>query len=676
MLRSPLFSVSSMSALRQLSPRRALAAMPLALALLSTGTAAWTPVGTDSEPSRVVAPALGIGSTFGRWNTQVRLVYDPDGAPQRFADDSVVVAALESAIAQWTLVSGVDMVLLEVDRSAPDDWLLSDAQQDGLVRVGWESLGGSAGQAGPSFAEFDPALGYYPYYDGSVALNDDASVWNGDDELEPVLVHELGHLLGLGHSDDPASVMFANPYNHLNHPRADDIRAMQTLYGPPATPLSPSIPVDVWSYAAPPAASAERTQFLFKGNNFVDTGAFFEVNDVPVQSVDGSTPGNTFLLLNAGGIGGFGNNSDIDIDASVIVVDPFGYRYSSAAWNLQCEARFACGGGSIGVVTTDALKTMPGTWKVHVVDTARNETLLSMDLPVQASRSYNRPPVATVSAAPGSTNSSAVFSITASDPEGKPVSVVVHPAGELKDRDGDFFFDTELETTVPSGGTAQQQLDFLLTGRHEFFISIMDGDTRYDPTIQGSSDAGRGFQTLLRVSIDLPVGSGALAVQSSASDASETLLAAVSSGAARQGNVITDSGAASAAGLRIGASTDSGLSQTANFSRQENAVIAGRVDPLPDDLGQAGELYVVVRSVAPSGDIWLYLDELGRWRTWDLRMKVLQPALYVDKLGHSNLLPIYSGKLPPGDHRVHIGYRSARSAALHYNAVPLRLQVQ
>src|SRR5690606_29950994 len=145
----------------------------------------------------------------------------------------------------------------------------------------------------------------------------------------------------------------------------------------------------------------------------------------------------------------------------------------------------------------------------------------------------------------------------------------------------------------------------------------------------------------------------------------ETLLAAVSSGAARQSNVVTDSGAASVAGLRIGASLDSGLSQATTFSRQQNAVIAGRVDPLPEDLGQSGDLYVVVRSVAPSGDIWLYLDELGRWRNWDLRMKVLQPALHVDSLGHSNLLPIYSGKLPPGDHRVHIGYRSSQSATLH-----------
>ncbi|MBK7171526.1 MAG: hypothetical protein IPH83_20645, partial [Gammaproteobacteria bacterium] len=50
-------------------------------------------------------------------------------------------------------------------------------------------------------------------------------------------------MIGLGHSDDPRSVLFANPYNYFNYLGEDDVRAASELYGPGSlTAIAPTLP--------------------------------------------------------------------------------------------------------------------------------------------------------------------------------------------------------------------------------------------------------------------------------------------------------------------------------------------------------------------------------------------------------------------------------------------------
>lgn len=84
-----------------------------------------------------------------------------------------------------------------------------------------------------------------------------------DVDLFSVVLHELGHALGLGHNDDPASVMYPY-YRRLQNLAAADIREIRRLYAaretaPPAPPANPGAPQTPPSTPSQPASPAPPT---------------------------------------------------------------------------------------------------------------------------------------------------------------------------------------------------------------------------------------------------------------------------------------------------------------------------------------------------------------------------------------------------------------------------------
>ena len=109
--------------------------------------------------------------------------------------------------------------------------------------------------------------------EADMALNTNFS-WSatgGDFDIETVYLHENGHVLGLGHSEVPLSVMeavYAGPRSTLTQ---DDICGIQTLYGTPddactTTTEPPTDPV------IGDATTADISYSLNRGKLFITVG--------------------------------------------------------------------------------------------------------------------------------------------------------------------------------------------------------------------------------------------------------------------------------------------------------------------------------------------------------------------------------------------------------------------
>ncbi|MBF0438519.1 MAG: matrixin family metalloprotease [Magnetococcales bacterium] len=429
-----------------------------------------------------VQPYLGISDPFGRWNGAIAWVYNPTNAQTLFSDKDRMVVLLKEAMAEWEGVSGVKFSYQGINSTAKMD---NDADQ--LVVVAWGNASGAAAKAGPSRSYStgsDRSLGYDPYTDGSVVISDTYD-WTENGQLtqslsekllKKVLVHEVGHLIGLGHSDNPVSIMYANPYNNIGHLMPDDIAAAQDMYGLPTTAVT--VPVYV-----PPTTT--KTIFSSSLLYLQSSG-----DKVAVTSITDATADSDTLYLKLQFKGPFTQ------DVQIVVTDPSGYAIQEIAATLTCSVNNICT-RSYGVGYLDILKSISGSYHAYVV--ADNQLVADHAVTVATNLTWNRPPVASLAltATSGTAPLSVGGTVTATDPENNTIAVTWHIPGQGAVVQSNF------------SGSATRTITFDTPGQYELFVAVSDNGSRYTGTSKNSpaSSAGEGVRKVLRQTITVTTAS-------------------------------------------------------------------------------------------------------------------------------------------------------------------------
>lgn len=174
--------------------------------------------------------------TFGsgaRWpQAPIKWVYNPSSQPSSLTTTQVV-NVLKAAASRWGNACGLQFEYGGTSTATAGN-------NDGVSVIAWEgplSVNSSFG-------------GYAQTYSKKLPLIDEADIWlnpalySNLDNLDGLVAHELGHFIGLDHSNNPNSIMFSQPY----HPsagfnqalRGDDLTGCARLYSSAGLGSAPS----------------------------------------------------------------------------------------------------------------------------------------------------------------------------------------------------------------------------------------------------------------------------------------------------------------------------------------------------------------------------------------------------------------------------------------------------
>lgn len=445
--------------------------LAVAAALLLAGTPNAANA-SDYTPSS--AQKLGISTTFGRWNDGVvPIAYNPAGAPTVFSSLPYFESLMLEAFAEIEGAAGVTFDYQGTTAASVT------TTTDDLVVIGWRDIGGAAGIAGPGIYSCPDFIadGYCHYTDGTVEFNNASVNWDTgiaeytERGFKQVAVHELLHLLGIGHSEKQESIMYADPYTSLHHLRPDDIDALRSLYGWPLVETLAGIYI-------PPAAGTPLTSSYI--------AAFSDFN-TPISTIDGTEDPDDFATL-VWFVPHGTTASNV-----LVVTDPHGYFYRAPIDDRDCDNPGSSCGWVLTFARMDALFTFPGDWTVRVL--INDEVVATESVEVTTSPTFNQAPdsylVADVVRGQAPLSVNMTLNVTG-DNESNTVDARWHipTVGEIPLDSSNF----------PSGvGSDSRSVSFSTPGNDEVYVEVNDDWARYG---SGGNAAGGGFRTLYRVEIE------------------------------------------------------------------------------------------------------------------------------------------------------------------------------
>ena len=212
----------------------------LLLLIASTNVNAYTL--SPSSSAKWGSPTLGTGATI---SYSYMLGGEACDTGSCSSLDSFMPTDYKTEIGKafdaWSSVTNLNF--FEVTDDGADAGSITSS---GDIRIGGENMDGQHGVLAHAYYPHTSSWGGDLHFD----LNETWSIdgFAGTISIFWVALHEIGHSLGLGHSDDSNSIMgpYYNP--HLTTLGADDIAGIQHLYGTPVLSAVP-IPAALWLLA-------------------------------------------------------------------------------------------------------------------------------------------------------------------------------------------------------------------------------------------------------------------------------------------------------------------------------------------------------------------------------------------------------------------------------------------
>ncbi|MEO8432640.1 MAG: PKD domain-containing protein [Acidobacteriota bacterium] len=223
-------------------------------------------VGPDPVHPGVASPMwVNIGGVEGagalfRWYWDTGLsphaLVTATGEQTGLSDGSNGLSSVENAVTQWSAVPGTNVRYSQSSGTAP---VVVHLDVENEAPAWSEPLsctsGGIIGYGGPGTSRSAPAYlgasGYYAPASGAVWMRKVTGGCYSAATFRSAVLHELGHTLGLGHSDqdvsahststaaerDDAVMRSVIPSSRPSTPQADDVQAIRYYYGAGSTPV-------------------------------------------------------------------------------------------------------------------------------------------------------------------------------------------------------------------------------------------------------------------------------------------------------------------------------------------------------------------------------------------------------------------------------------------------------
>lgn len=134
-------------------------------------------------------------------------------------EPSIFQGAVQAAVKTWNATGLVRFELVEAATEFDVLCAWRRTAHEDCPSFGQDSsVAHASSRAGASFVHFDAGRDWSPQATQPLPL-------------AQVALHELGHVLGLGHSNDPQAVMFPNYDERRNLPNRSDLAGLSSLYG-------------------------------------------------------------------------------------------------------------------------------------------------------------------------------------------------------------------------------------------------------------------------------------------------------------------------------------------------------------------------------------------------------------------------------------------------------------